>query len=435
MASGQSLHVSAVLTGAEQTDYTDLFESWARSLGTRMPNNRRPGVSRPADRRIRPLLTRSLSPEILYGYGDPWVLKLADSAEPYLLVVTSNDAPNVFPILRSSDLHDWRSTGFAFPEGSAPPWAKTGPGIADFWAPEIHRLGARFVLCFAARQQDGELAVGLAVAEAPQGPYRPQPAPLVTGGVIDAHMFVDEGGEAWLFWKHDSNDRWPSLLCALLHERPDLISEIFEDEENRRTGALYSALWPWARTLEPMERFFALQVLIEAVVSEFAAVKRRLRERPMDGLADRVGEILAAMRTPVQGQRLKSDSLTLFGEPIAVIENDLEWEGPLIEGMCLVRAEGRYFLFYSGNDFSTAQYGVGYAVAPSVAGPWRKAAEPLLRSTAEWWGPGHPSLAEGPDGDPTLFLHAYPAGKAAYKAFRALLAARLRFDGDEVEVV
>ena len=61
--------------------------------------------------------------------------------------------------------------------------------------------------------------------------------------------------------------------------------------------------------------------------------------------------------------------------------------------------------------------------------------EPLLRTCADWWGPGHPSVAPGPDGVPRLFFHAFPAGAGGYKAFRALLSARLAFHPNRVEVL
>ena len=89
-------------------------------------------------------------------------------------------------------------------------------------------------------------------------------------------------------------------------------------------------------------------------------------------------------------------------------------------------------MFYSGNDFSTPRYGVGVAVSERPLGPYRKTDEPLLRSTADWSGPGHPSVADGPDGEPWLFLHAFFPGRSGYKEFRALLAAPIAFEADRV---
>jgi hypothetical protein len=183
-----------------------------------------------------------------------------------------------------------------------------------------------------------------------------------------------------------------------------------------------------------MERFQALQPLIEAVVADFAGFRERLaavREAtPGDRAA--VDGILAALRTPVYAQELDVEGRRLLGERRVALENDRPWEAHLIEGIWVHEHRGRYFLFYAGNDFSTPEYGTGVAVADSPFGPYAKRDEPLLRSTRDWAGPGHPSVAMGPDGRPRLFLHAFFPGEAGYKRFRAVLAATLRFDGDEV---
>jgi len=118
-----------------------------------------------------------------------------------------------------------------------------------------------------------------------------------------------------------------------------------------------------------------------------------------------------------------------------VLVNDQPWEGHLIEGPWLTHQGGRYYIFYAGNDFSTSHYGIGVAVSEHPLGPYRKMEQPLLRSTKEWSGPGHPSVAPGPDGEPRLFFHAFLPGTGGYKEFRALLTARLRFGSDGVELV
>jgi arabinan endo-1,5-alpha-L-arabinosidase len=124
----------------------------------------------------------------------------------------------------------------------------------------------------------------------------------------------------------------------------------------------------------------------------------------------------------------------LVQEPVFVLENDLEWEGHLIEGVWVTKHDDKFYLFYSGNDFSTAEYGVGVAVADAPLGPYRKAEHPLFRSTADWSGPGHPSVVYDLNGEPRLFLHAFFPGRAGYKEFRALLSARIAFEDDQVMV-
>jgi hypothetical protein len=75
------------------------------------------------------------------------------------------------------------------------------------------------------------------------------------------------------------------------------------------------------------------------------------------------------------------------------------------------------------------------AVADHPLGPYEKVPGPLLKSTEEWWAPGHASVAPGLDGEPQLFFHAFHPGTGGYNTFRALLTARLRFTADRVQLL
>ncbi|HYF43614.1 MAG TPA: family 43 glycosylhydrolase [Ramlibacter sp.] len=386
--------------------------------------------------RIEPLLTQPLSPRLGYGYGDPAVLHVpgpaGSGAGTYYLLVTSNDAPDAFPILRSPDLRHWEEAGCVFPEGHKPAWALDGPGRSDFWAAELHRVEGEYLVVFTARRQcGGELAIGVARSSSPCGPFVPDEQPLVAGGVIDPHVLLTPQGEAYLFWKHDSNDEWPLLLAQLLHDQPRLVADLFPDPDRRRAASLCASLWSRLGTLPPMDRFLALQPLIEAVTSDFASLRQRLQAlaRTEPGAVARTScRLLEAMCTPIYAQRLCSGCRSLAGPRHVVLTNDREWEGHLVEGVWVSRHGDKYYLFYAGNDFTTAQYGIGVAVADSPLGPYVKQDTPLLTSTAQWWGPGHPSLAEDPEGCPQLLFHAFHPGCTGYKRFRALLMAPVEFE-------
>jgi hypothetical protein len=172
-----------------------------------------------------------------------------------------------------------------------------------------------------------------------------------------------------------------------------------------------------------------MQPLIETALNSWPKVRPAL-ERYSDA-----GAIIDAMRTPVRAQRISDDGMSFIGEPTIVLANDLDWEGHLIEGPWVTRQQGRYWLFYAGNDFCTPNYGIGYAVADHPLGPYVKRPEPLLKSTSEWWAPGHASVAPGLDDEPQLFFHAFFPGTGGYNAFRALLTARLRFGDKGAELI
>lgn len=426
------------ITKVEHGPYLDFFQTLSQDFGTRLPRNRRPPAEPGFHFRYRALLTENIDPRIRYGYGDPAVIRVGCEDPWYYLLVTSNDAPNSFPIIRSRDLKAWKLAGFVFPEGLQPVWAADGAYVSDYWAPEMHLVGGEFRVYFAARRKGtNELSIGIAKSTSPYGPFAAEDEPLLLGNVIDPHVFVEADGSAILFWKEDNNDIWPSLLARLLHEHSSLIGELFPEREDQVTASLIQTLWPWVQGLQPIERFFVQQILIEAVISSFSAFRARLgdllgREGFPPGLYENVRAVLGAMRTPVYAQRLSADGLGLVGDRIKVIENDQAWEAHLIEGMWVAEYGRKYYLFYTGNDFSTTDYGIGVAIGDSPLGPYRKMAEPLLGSTKDWSGPGHPSVAFGPDGKPLLFFHAYFPGQTGYKEFRALLAAQIEFKQNRV---
>jgi hypothetical protein len=438
---------SFVVPTATQQDFTIFFRELAKAFGTRMPHAYKMVGERPAATiRWHPLLIENVHPKILVGYGDPAVLKTGDG---WWLTATSNDAPDAFPILHSNDLRTWQPRGFIFPAGSEPAWTAKGRSIADFWAPEIASVGDEYWAVFTARQANNALAIGLARAPSPLGPWIDNGEPLITGepinttslgydpsqplmsgGVIDSHLFVDENGERYLFWKDDTNSIWPRPLAMLLHAHPELIDELFADCADRRTAAFAAAIVSWANVQRPMTRFFIMQPLIEAALDNWKQVRKVLGEF---GLA--ATTILEAMTTPLRAQRIAADGRSLLGESRIVLTNDQDWEGHLIEGPFVTFQEGRYWLFYAGNDFSTSAYGIGVAVADDPFGPYTKQGEPLLRSTRNWVAPGHASVAPGIEGRPQLFFHAFHEGTGGYNAFRALLTVGLEFTRKRVEVV
>ncbi|WP_155647716.1 family 43 glycosylhydrolase, partial [Erythrobacter donghaensis] len=115
-----------------------------------------------------------------------------------------------------------------------------------------------------------------------------------------------------------------------------------------------------------------------------------------------------------------------------VLTNDQEWEGHLIEGPWVTLQEGRYWMFYAGNDFGTPAYGIGVAVADHPLGPYVKQEGPLLKSVKTWWAPGHASVAPRLDDRPQLFFHAFFPGTGGYNCFRALLTTKLEFSQEKV---
>ena len=99
------------------------------------------------------------------------------------------------------------------------------------------------------------------------------------------------------------------------------------------------------------------------------------------------------------------------------------WDWHTLEGPCLTKHEGKYYCFYSGGRWETQHYGVDYAVADRVVGPYSASGSengPRILKTVSHHvlGPGHNSLTLGPD-DETEYI--------VYHAWDGELKARYLF--------
>jgi len=135
-----------------------------------------------------------------------------DCPDPGLIATTSGDHPlygmvctgGAMPVRVSDDLVTWRdSPGRILPGGKAA-WSANG---GRNWAPEIHKVGAKYVAYYTAVNAADRLSIGCAHADALQGPYTDCGAPMVEHplGVIDATYFEDTDGKKYLYYKIDGN--------------------------------------------------------------------------------------------------------------------------------------------------------------------------------------------------------------------------------------
>lgn len=93
---------------------------------------------------------------------------------------------------------------------------------------------------------------------------------------------------------------------------------------------------------------------------------------------------------------LEKDLQSIKKECIAVcISPTQSWEckmGRVNEGPSVFKHNGLYFMLYSGNGYHSQNYGIGYATAKSIKGPWRKSPlNPILQLPGDLVGAGHGS--------------------------------------------
>lgn len=132
-----------------------------------------------------------------------------------------------------------------------------------------------------------------------------------------------------------------------------------------------------------------------------------------DDMISAAGPVMTVLR-PSADWQIYERSRTIYGQT---------WDAwHTVEGPFVVVHDGRYYLLYSGGAWQTPDYGVGYAVADSVLGPYSEpeAGPSVLRGVpGHVLGPGHNSVVLGPD-DETLFV-AYHAWDTARTARRLCL--------------
>ena len=97
----------------------------------------------------------------------------------------------------------------------------------------------------------------------------------------------------------------------------------------------------------------------------------------LNNMTELAGEPKAILRARHDWQRFQS-SRPMYGQVF-------DWH--TLEGPCVRKHDGRYYCFYSGGRWETENYGIDYAVADEVTGPytrWQRRQGPrVLRTVAE----------------------------------------------------
>ena len=128
--------------------------------------------------------------------------------------------------------------------------------------------------------------------------------------------------------------------------------------------------------------------------------------------------------TPIWAQKLSAGGTKLVGEKKELIRNDAPWEAQLVEGPYILRRNGWFYLFYSGNACCGREchYAMGVARSHTLLGPWEKnPSNPILRDNGTWKCPGHGSIVTDTRGRYFLLYHAYNVKDFVYVGREAML--------------
>ena len=138
------------------------------------------------------------NPVVDYSLPDPSVIKGDDG---YYYLYATEDIRNL-PIHRSKDLVNWELVGTAFTDETRPDFEPKG----GLWAPDINKIGDKYVLYYSMSVWGGEwtCGIGCAVADTPAGKFKDCGMMFCSNGInvqnsIDP-FYIEDGGKKYLFW-------------------------------------------------------------------------------------------------------------------------------------------------------------------------------------------------------------------------------------------
>jgi hypothetical protein len=116
--------------------------------------------------------------------------------------------------------------------------------------------------------------------------------------------------------------------------------------------------------------------------------------------------------------------------PSVMMVPDNAWQAGTVEAPDMVTAGGRYFLFYSGNNWNSSSYAVGVATCTGPVGPCVDASPaPILASGDGVAGPGGESVFADGGGSYWIAFHAWVPGSVGFPNSRCLYLRHLDLSG------
>jgi beta-xylosidase len=113
--------------------------------------------------------------------------------------------------------------------------------------------------------------------------------------------------------------------------------------------------------------------------------------------------------TFIFSQRMSADGAKMMGKPAQLIHEEKPWEYDVVEAPTMWKHDGKYYLFFSGNDFGMDLYAVGYATCKGPLGPCTQAKEnPILKSRCSAAGPGGQTIVTDKAGQDWILYAAWP---------------------------
>ncbi|MCF0175678.1 MAG: family 43 glycosylhydrolase, partial [Bacteroidales bacterium] len=169
------------------------------------------------------LTSRPEDPRILLA--DPFIFE-----DKGIYYIYGTCAPDGILCYRSLDLEHWegpvgkvqgvKTKGLAL--SSKHSW-----GDHSFWAPEVYKLkNGRYAMVYSVQTR-----IAIAFSDSPMGPFKPEGDELFTPdqNSIDNHIFVDDDGQAYIYWVRFGLGKGNEIRVAKLSDDfKTIVSEQFE---------------------------------------------------------------------------------------------------------------------------------------------------------------------------------------------------------------
>lgn len=106
-----------------------------------------------------------------------------------------------YHVFSSANLTDWTDHGVIVSQKTVP-WADSA--AYSMWAPDCIYRNGKYYFYFPTTARGAAngrgFAVGVAIADKPYGPFKPEPEPIKGLHGIDPNVFIDKDGQAYIYW-------------------------------------------------------------------------------------------------------------------------------------------------------------------------------------------------------------------------------------------
>jgi len=104
-----------------------------------------------------------------------------------------------YHVFSSENLTDWTDHGMIVTQNKVP-WVR--PDSYSMWAPDCVEKNGKYYFYFPSAPKEGRggFAVGVAIADRPEGPFIPEPEPIKGINGIDPCVLLASDGNAYIFW-------------------------------------------------------------------------------------------------------------------------------------------------------------------------------------------------------------------------------------------